>query len=329
MRAAVIGAGVCGLCCATELREQGAQVTVYERGEGIGSQMCSWFAGGMLAPLCERENADEAVLVYGEQALSWWQRHTDGVTVAGSLVLAPPRDRPELKRFSQRTRGFRWVDQQAIDTLEPDLQGRFQNGLYFASEAHLNPRRALQSLASQLIEQGVNLRFNTEVEAAELEADVVLDCRGYAAKAQLGSLRGVKGEMLILSSPEFSLSRPVRLLHPRFPLYIVPREDGHFMVGATMLEQSDRRGISARSLLELLGAAYALHPILGEAEVVEIGVDVRPAFSNNLPSIRREGRVIRANGLFRHGFLLGPAVAREAARMALNPQAHSEEFLCS
>ena len=62
-----------------------------------------------------------------------------------------------------------------------------------------------------------------------------------------------------------------------------------------------------------MSAAYALHPAFGEAEVQEIGVDARPAFPDNLPRIRRIGRMIHANGLFRHGFLLGPALAMQVA----------------
>ncbi len=128
----------------------------------------------------------------------------------------------------------------------------------------------------------------------------------------------------VLRSHDISLSRPVRLLHPRIPLYIVPRADGLFMVGATMIESGERRRISARAMLELLGAAYALHPAFAEAEVVEIGTDARPAFPDNLPRLTRRGQVIHVNGLYRHGFLLSPAMARMAAEAVLNPQSTPE-----
>jgi glycine oxidase len=141
----------------------------------------------------------------------------------------------------------------------------------------------------------------------------LVDCRGLAARDALGDLRGVKGEMVVLRCPEVRLARPVRLLHPRAPLYIVPRGDGVYMLGATVIETAERGRVTARSLLELLSAAYALHPAFGEAEVLEIGVDARPAFPDNLPRIRRVGGTIHANGLFRHGFLLGPALAVQVA----------------
>src|SRR3546814_19645670 len=94
--------------------------------------------------------------------------------------------------------------------------------------------------------------------------------------------------MLVLRSREVTLTRPVRLLHPRIPVYLVPRGEGRTMVGATMIESASRSPVSARSLMELLGAAYAVHPAFGEAEVVEIGVDARPAFPS--PGERRVGK---------------------------------------
>lgn len=318
MRVNVIGAGVAGLCTATELRKAGADVHLIDRHGAPGPHGCSWWAGGMLAPWCERESAEEPVVRFGAPAIDWWDEHAGGVVRNGSLVVASGRDRADLKRFARRTEAFETVDGDAIAALEPDLAGRFASGLYFPGEAHLAPRLAVGALFDRLRADGVTLEVGTDHDAAPA-ADAVVDCRGLAARDALTDLRGVKGEMLVLSCPEVSLSRPVRLLHPRVPLYVVPRGDGVFMVGATMIESDERRRITARSLLELLGAAYALHPAFGEAEVLEIGVDARPAFPDNLPRVRRRGRTLLANGLYRHGFLLAPALARMTAEAALDP----------
>jgi glycine oxidase len=117
----------------------------------------------------------------------------------------------------------------------------------------------------------------------------------------------------LLHSRELAFTRPIRILHPRLPLYVVPRGEGLFMVGATSLECSEHSRVTARSLLELLGAAYALHPAFGEAQVVEMGTGVRPAFPDNRPRLRWHDRVLYVNGLYRHGFLLAPAIARRVA----------------
>lgn len=70
--------------------------------------------------------------------------------------------------------------------------------------------------------------------------------------------------------------------------------------------------------MELLSAAYALHPAFGEATVLEIGADARPAFADNLPRLLRRDRSLHLNGLFRRGFLCAPAMARRAVELALD-----------
>lgn len=302
----VIGAGVVGLCVATELAARGTAVRILDRAGGPGAHGCSWWAGGMLAPFCEGESAEPAVVRLGQQAAGWWARHAGGVTRAGTLVLAPARDRAEITRFATRTERHARLGEAEIAALEPDLAGRFRDGLHFAEEAHLAPRTALAALARGLEARGIQIeRAESSIESP---TGTVIDCRGLVARDRLPQLRGVKGEMAILRCPELTLSRPVRLLHPRHPLYLVPRGEGVVMLGATQVEATERR-LTVRALLELLSAAYALHPAFAEAEVLETGVDARPAFPDNLPRIIRRGRIFHVNGLFRHGFLLSPAVA--------------------
>ena len=323
MRAIVLGAGVAGLACAVELAERGVAVEVLERGESLGAG-CSWYAGGMLSPWCERESAEPLVATLGGESLAWWPAKFPGTVRNGSLVVAHGRDTGELRQFGRRTERFEWLDAKRIGALEPDLAGRFSQALYFPEEGHLDPRAALAALAARLTALGMPIRFGTGTDAGRQTAlaaqgagCTVIDCRGLEARDALPELRGVKGEMLVVRLPDVSLSRPVRVLHPRVPVYIVPRGDGHYMIGATMIESDQPTRITARSMLELLGAAYALHPAFGEAEIVEIGTGVRPAFPDNLPQVRRIGGTIYVNGLYRHGFLLAPALARQAAEQLL------------
>ena len=309
----VVGAGVVGLTIATELAERGVPLRLFDAGGEPGPHACSWWAGGMLAPFCERESAEEAVVRLGQEAADWWDRHTTSVIRQGSLVVALTRERRELDRFARRTSNHRRLGPAEIAALEPALERRISDALFFEAEAHLDPRTALSALVEGLARRGIEIeRRHFEVTAAERDR-LIVDCRGLAAADTLRDLRGVKGEMLLLRSQEVSLSRPLRLLHPRHPLYIVPRGQGVFMLGATQIESGERRRVTARSLLELLSAAYALHPAFGEAEVLEMGADARPAFPDNQPRIRRRGNLLYVNGLFRHGFLLAPALARQLA----------------
>ncbi|AZO52262.1 MULTISPECIES: glycine oxidase ThiO [unclassified Mesorhizobium] len=315
MRVLVKGAGVAGLTVAFELAARGATVTVAEMRHGLGGN-ASWFAGGMLAPWCERESAEQPVLDLGRDAADWWDAVLSGqVTRAGTLVVAATRDAGELDRFASRTSGHRRVDENEIALLEPDLAGRFRRGLLFPNEAHLDPRQAMAALHDNLATMGVKFHFGCDARPVSGFARQI-DCMGMAAADD--RLRGVRGEMLILRTPDVSLSRPVRLLHPRFPLYAVPRTDHRFMIGATMIESQSAGPVTARSMMELLGAAHALHPAFGEAEIVETGVGVRPAFPDNLPRVETDGEIIAINGLYRHGFLLAPAMARQAAGLVFS-----------
>lgn len=303
----ILGSGVAGLTTATELTRRGHAVRVIDPAGEPGPHGCSWWAGGMLAPFCEGETAAPEIVRLGQLAADWWQAAGAEVHRMGTLVVALARDRTEIDRFARRTGGHVALTRDGLATLEPLLAERFDGALHFPTEAHVTPRHALATLRARLQAQGVPFLKHGDTEGR------VIDCRGLAARDLLPDLRGVRGEMVVLRAPEITLSRPVRLLHPRFPLYIVPRGDGVFMLGATQIEAGGRGPARLRSVVELLNAAYALHPAFAEAEVLELGADARPGFADNMPrAFRRDGR-IHVNGLFRHGFLMSPALAMAAA----------------
>lgn len=313
------GAGVAGLTAAFALARNGHPVTLLDpNAPGMGA---SHYAGGMLAPWCEGETAPQVVIEASVKAIDWWECALPGlVERKGTLVVVAPRDQSELERFARRTNRHGWVDEAGIAELEPALAGRFRRGLFFRDEAHLDPRKALAGLVDALARMGVTFLR----EADERAFSHIIDCTGRAAIVPRSQLRGVRGEMLYLTTQDLTLSRPVRLLHPRIPLYVVPRGDGRFMVGATMIESEHDGHISVRSLMELLNAAYTLHPAFGEAEVIETGTGIRPAYADNIPRITGSGRNLAINGMYRHGFLMAPALAEElAAWLETEPQRRS------
>lgn len=308
----VLGMGVAGLCVATALAERGLDVEVIVPEDA--PDPASFLAGGMLAPFCEGESAPPQVVTMGRNAADWWGKRVGSLARLGTLVVAPPRDTVELDRFARATQGHAWM---RPAELEADLDGRFARGLFFAEEAHMDPREALRSLRGRLA--GMGVRFHHGPASGR-----VVDCTGMAAASHFPDLRAVRGEMLTLYAPDVTLSRTVRLLHPRFPCYIVPRGDGRYMVGATMVESARSGGVSARAVLELLSAAYAVHPAFAEAEVIETGAGLRPAFPDNIPAIRRQGGRIFVNGMYRHGFLAAPALAEALAAALTEETAHAD-----
>ena len=154
-----------------------------------------------------------------------------------------------------------------------------------------------------------------QVRGVRQTFDWVLDGRGLAARDPISELRGVRGEIITLCTGEVQLRRPIRMMHPRYPLYIVPRPNHRFVVGATSIESDSLRPATVRSALELLSAAYALHPAFAEAEIVEINRQCRPAFPDHLPRITQQDHFLRINGLYRHGYLLSPLVAETVAAL--------------
>src|SRR5665811_958391 len=162
---------------------------------------------------------------------------------------------------------------------------------YYAGEAHLNPNAALLFLLDAAQKAGVAIHLG--VADVPQGADLIVDCRGLAAKDALPTLRGVRGERIVVRAPEIDIKRPVRLLHPRFPLYLVPWGDGLFMVGATAIEREDAGPVTLRSALELLSAAYVLDPAFGEAEILALGAGVRPRQGPGSPPRRRPDRAHR------------------------------------
>lgn len=305
----ILGAGVAGLWAARTCLAHGMDVRLIDRAGGPGAQGCSWWAGGMLAPDCEGAVADPRVVAHGRAAADRW-RDVTPVTTEGTLVLAPARDRGELARFARRTGRHRWLSRAGLAALEPDLAVTHGQALFFAGEAHLDPRAALADLAADLRARGVVVECAAAVP--EMFRGPVLDCRGLAANGEVSGLRGVRGEMVVLQTEDIRLARPVRLLHPRHPLYIVPRAGGVFMLGATQIETEARGMITARAVLELLSVAYALDPRFAEARVIETGADLRPAFEDNVPRVVARDGVLHLNGLFRHGYLMAPVLAEQA-----------------
>jgi glycine oxidase len=127
-------------------------------------------------------------------------------------------------------------------------------------------------------------------------------------------VRGVRGEVFTLHVPGVQLRRPLRLLHARHAVYLVPRAGDQVVVGASSIESEDRSPVSVRSTVELLAAAHSIVPALAEARIVQAEANLRPALPDNLPRIDTQAGLTRINGLYRHGWLIAPAMVEEALR---------------
>ncbi|MDD0814509.1 FAD-dependent oxidoreductase [Curvibacter sp. HBC28] len=328
-RVAVLGAGLMGRLMAWRLARAGQTVALYEAGSPQAEGAAARVAAAMLAPLAESAVTELPVVRMGQYALGRWPallaelREPVFFQREGTLIVWHRQDRPEAQRFEHLLRNTtrhlpelpvpQALDAAGLAGLEPELADRFSQGLYLPDEGQLDNRALLAALLSELQSCGVALHWNSPQEPATLAADAsccVLDCRGIGANPQWTGLRAVRGEVARLHAPGVQLSRPTRLIHPRYPIYIAPKPDQVFVIGATEIESEDFSPVSVRSTLELLSAAYTVHPGFGEARILELSSQCRPTLPDNLPALRQLApNLLQINGLYRHGFLIAPAIA--------------------
>jgi glycine oxidase len=343
MNVAIVGAGIMGRLVALSLNRQGHQVTLFDKDDKDGRQSAAYAAAGLLTPLGEAMHSEANIVEMGFESLALWPKilnSLDGYTFfqqEGTLMVSHEQDQGDYQRFSRFIKNhypqhnIQSLNREQLERLEPEIGRSFKQALYLPEEGQVGNRKLLIALRDQLLKEGVNWLDECLVEAiipsitaAEVVTqaesftfDLAIDCRGIGAstkntqavdKGQLSDLRAVRGELFRLFAPNVNIMRPIRLMHPRYQLYIAPKGKGHYVVGATEIESDDTSPMTARSALELLTAAYSVHPGFAEANIRQQVSQLRPAFSDNQPKIIQDGGLIQVNGLYRHGFLIAPAM---------------------
>ena len=302
----ISGAGIMGLMAAYTLADT-CTITLHDP-NGFPADNASAMAGGMLAPYSEIEHMDMRWVDAGRKGIEHWKNIglDTGFTQKGSVLTAHSHDQYILERFAAHLPN-ELRTYQNVQTLEPQVSNKLDRSLFLPDEAHLDPQKTMTALCEYLkSHQNVTLTRETP-PTTNHQPPITLDCRGMNANDK--NLRGVKGEILIVRNTDFTLSRPVRLMHPRYPLYIVPRDNHIFMIGATIIESEDDNNVSLRSSMELMSALYTLSPTFGDAQILSLKSGIRPSYPDNLPRITIKDNLISCNGLFRHGYLLSPVMA--------------------
>ncbi|MDB5847633.1 MAG: glycine oxidase [Rhodoferax sp.] len=328
---AILGAGLMGRLLACTLAQKGCAVALFDAGGPEAEGSAARVAAAMLAPLAESAVTEASVVRMGQHALTRWPQLIATLAQpvffqqAGTLILWHRQDAPEAARLGRQLQqtqaslpdlpAMQRVDAQGIDALEPGLGQRFGEGLHLPGEGQLDNRALLAAMADALPRLGVRVHWHSPRAPEDFspghqaQPDWVFDCRGLGARPAWPALRGVRGEVIRVHAPEVRLTRPTRLVHPRYPLYIAPKPGDIYVIGATEIESDDLSPASVRSTLELLSAAYSVHSGFAEARIVEIATQCRPALPDNLPALRLTApNVLQINGLYRHGFLIAPAL---------------------
>jgi len=333
----IAGAGLMGRLLAWQLQQRGYRVTLFDQAALNQESAAAFVAAGMLAPYAELETADTGIFNMGMHSLDLWPDLIKDLTSkplwhqGGSLVLAHPQDTSYLQRFLQQLEAHdiepgkvHHLNQSALFNHNSGLAEHFNQAIYLPQESWIYTHELLKILQQRIVAAGVTWHHQTRVENVSSGCitstmgnhvfDWAVDCRGLGAKPQMPQLRGVRGEVLEVHAPEVDITQMVRLMHPHYRLYLVPRANHHYLLGATQIESEDTSNISVRSALELLSALYSLHPGFAEARIVGTATGCRPALADNLPAIYSRQGLLKINGLYRHGYLLAPTLAEEAIK---------------
>ncbi|MFL5844611.1 MAG: glycine oxidase ThiO [Solirubrobacteraceae bacterium] len=326
---AVIGGGVIGLSVARAAALRGMSVTVLDRGPLGGG--ASRVAAGMLAPVSEADAGEPALLRAGLASLRRWPAFAAelGLGTAyrecGTLVVA--RDADELEALD-RERALREELGLSVTRLrgsearklEPGLAPGVRGALDASGDHAVDPRALVEALIAACEQAGVTLRPDEDVTELPAAGHVVLATGAWAG----APVRPVKGQILRLRDPDGPglLHRVIR--HERF--YLVPREDGRYILGATMEERGFDVTVTAGGVRELLQEAQMLVPGIDEMVLEEAAAGLRPGTPDNGPLLgEREDGVVLATGHHRNGILLAPltgeAIAALLAGEELPPEA--------
>lgn len=334
----VIGAGLVGLAIAHELALRGATVRVIDAGEPAGA--ASWAGAGMLAPFTEslghgpyEDLCARSLALYPAFVRALFER--GGVDARlrldGILEVAfAPCDAARLReRVARRSAAARYLARDEVLRLEPALSGGVVGAAFCEAEGSVDNRRLGRALLAACA--ALDVRVDAHVPGVALEADArrVLGVRGpdgfipatqvvNATGAWAGSLRGVpdrarvpvvpvKGQMLALAMPRDFVRRTTWVPGA----YLVPRNDGRLLVGATVEAAGFDRRVTARGVRALLEAALTGMPALAELSIAETWAGLRPGTPDGLPYLGETeiaGYYV-ASGHYRNGILLAPVTA--------------------
>jgi glycine oxidase len=330
---AVVGAGVIGLSIAWRAAKAGWAVVVVDPQPCSGA---SWVAGGMLAPVTEAWPGEEPLLELGEASLRAWPEFAAelgdvGLRTEGTLVAAfDSADAANLDILADHLASVdRKVDRLSgpeLRALEPSISTSIRSGLSVPGDLAVDNRKLLEVLRSKatFIEQAARAVRPGVVglDGSIVDCDVVVIAAGAWSRGLHPTLnplvRPVKGEILRLrpGSGALPLTRTVRALVESRPVYLVPRDDGQVVLGATQYEAGYNTDVTVRGVRELLSDAERVIPGISEYVLVESAASVRSSSPDNLPLIDwLEPGVLVATGHHRNGLLLAPITADTVVAM--------------
>lgn len=343
--ALVIGGGIIGLVTAWRAAQRGLRTALVDPAPGGGA---AWVAAGMLAAVTELHYGEQTLLGLNMASARRYPDFVAeleeaggqdvGHRVSGTLAVAfDADDRAHLRELHTFQQGLglesEWLTGRECRRLEPMLSPGVHGGLRVAGDHQVDPRRLTAALltaceragvafhrdrAERLLldgdrATGVELTGGTRLAAERtvLAAGSLSGRLAGVPEDVLPPVRPVKGQVVRLSVPERYapfLSRTVRAVVRGGPVYLVPRENGELVIGATSEELGWDTTVTAGGVYELLRDAHEVVPGITELPLVETSAGLRPGSPDNAPMLGPTALpgLLLATGHFRNGVLLTP-----------------------
>lgn len=334
LKIAIVGFGLMGRVLALSLLQKIADInlTVFDKEPLLNSNCCGYAGAGMVCPYTELMTNEPTLYQQGRQSAVLWQKILKPLKQeqliwqpCGSLLLAHQLDHAdfscEVKKIFSHMNEVPTdyiLTQDSLQAVEPELNYSklYHTGLKFNEEGLIHPGRFFKATATYFLNcaavnyQQQQLSINNILQL-KAQYDWVIDSRGLGAQDVDHHLLGVRGEAMLVQADQVNISHIIRLFHPQKTIYIAPHGNRQYYLGATSIYSRDNSAISLKSLLELGTAAYAIHSGFAEARLVRTVTALRPSYQNGLPKIERSDNLWRINGLYRHGYLLSPVLAKQ------------------
>ncbi|MEJ2064001.1 MAG: FAD-dependent oxidoreductase [Reinekea sp.] len=285
MKVAIVGAGLIGRLIALRLIPANHEITLLEANSFDNPTSAVALSAGLISPMSESVRIPPQVLELGFQSYRLWPE------ILRNLNELDPEHQP----VTYQTDGTIAVSFQEEQTCLLEHKQKLQ--------------RALSDYPSNL-----QMLYNEEVAAVEPELErfetaIFLKVGRHTHADKLAQKLGsVRGEVIRVHTKNVKLTRPVLVIQQRFTIYIVPKPNNIFVVGATDIDKHGSQAVTVRSSLDLLSALYAIHPGFSGAEIMSVIAGERAFYENQIPAVTEYENILTLNGLNRHGWLAGPAL---------------------
>ena len=324
----IVGGGVMGLSIALALKQKGLTSRVLCRNP---QEAASLAAAGMLAPQAEGLTAGSMrdLCMQSRDLYPTWVKDLEALARVStgywaSGILAPSLNSPDSSALNHdRTQ---WADSEKMRAIQPTLSDEVQGGWWFPEDAQVDNRKLYRALQAAVDVQNIPIQITTVTEfiraadritsvmttSGELQAEHYVLATGAWSQDLLPiPVKPRKGQMLAVTMP-MEDGLPLKTVLFGEDIYLVPRQDGRLVIGATSEDVGFLPGNTATGIMQLLQGATRLVPAIAHWPIEEFWYGYRPVTPDDLPILGESQyrNLTYATGHGRNGILLTPITGK-------------------